>query len=331
MSNSFTRERIVRMKPLVVMAALALAGLAMPSKSDAAVFADGTDLQAVKDEGLKLSASNNGPAASVLFYTSGGEYLFHGAGFYLTSPDGINRTLITAGHCIFDALAADPNAYAIIVNGTNAYSDSGPEIRVDASNMLLGPGCDGSLNKLDIGALTLSTAAPVTGQFVIGGKPYYGQQVVTVGAGLVLTRTQAKNGTWEPWDGGLNMFEGLFADKYNNFLVMNLFFEGESPYAGASISGDSGGVVILPSSILFDEDGRVEYCEIVGVNVGHTYSTNFYDASSSLYTALYDHNSVAYQFVMDAISASRSIPEPSTLGIGVLGAVGLLLRRNQRS
>ncbi|MCL2825493.1 MAG: hypothetical protein FWD57_15990 [Polyangiaceae bacterium] len=321
MSNSFTGERIVLMKPVAVVATLALVGLAMPGKSDAAVFADGTDLQAAKDEGLKLSASNNGPAAAVLFYTSSGEEILRGTCFYITSADGVNRTAITAGHCIVNALAVDPNAYAVIVNGSNAYTDRGVEIRVSASDMLLAPGCDGSLDKLDLGALTLSTAAPVTGQFVIGGSPYYGQQLTSVGAGRVLTLEQNKIGTLPPWDGGFNMFEGLSAGKYNDFLIMSLFFEGESLYAGFGAPGDSGSPVLFPSSIMFGDDGRVEYCEIVGVN-------NAYAGESSLYAPLYDRNSVAYQFVMDVISRPNIfVPESSTLGIGILGAAGLLLRR----
>jgi len=330
MSNSFTRERIVRMKPLVVMAALALAGLAMPGKSDAAVFADSTSLDAAYEQGLALSVSNGGAAVIIETYTADGNLILSATGTAVPKNDG-GTAVFSASHVFANSAVVDPNYIVKVVTGTNAYTDRG--LVISPSEIIFAPGADGTSNKLDLAAVIIPQEIPGLGQIVIGTTPSLGQQLTAVGAGIALTQSQGRDGTFDPWDGGYSRYDGWYSDSANygndEFLDASIFQVGQFLFGGVSAIGDSGGPIFNTSSFQYDEFGHLTYAELVGIVVGYS-GDRLGVRSSTVYTDLTDRDGDAYQFIMDILSRpSTTIPEPSTLGIGVLGAVGLLLRRRR--
>ena len=284
--------------------AIALSGFSMPS--NAAVYADGTDLNQAKSRALPYVAANGGPAVTVETYKSDGTLLGFFSGSLLTSPDGQNRTVVTAGHGILQARAVDPNAYAVVVCGTNRFTDRGLEIR--ASNILLAPGCDGTLNTLDLAALSLPMSVPNTGRFAIG-QAGLGALLTSTGVGFVLTQSQGRNGTYAPRDGSYARFDGwatgdAWGGSNDTYFNTGIFEVGQYPYGGVCATGDSGSGAFLASSFQFDENGRITHGTYVGTNEGWG-GDRLSSASGTLY--IDPSNPTTLQFLTEAIAVPKAM------------------------
>jgi len=326
-------RRNERMKPVVVMAALALVGFAMPGKSDAAVFADSTDINQARANALPFVASNGGPTVIIEAREQDGTLIGFASGTIITNLDGTNATVFTAAHVIANLSKGYSDCQFFVVTGTNAFTDRGQVIL--PSEIIWAPGADGTSDKLDLAALILPCEILNAGQFVVASPPTQYQQLTAIGAGVVLTQSQGRDGTFEPQNGGYNKYDGEYYPwaAYGNdtFLDASEFERGQFPFGGVSANGDSGGTILDPFSFQWDEDGQLIYAEIVGITVGFA-GDRLGLFSQTVYTDLTNPNGDAYQFVMEMLSRSgpsTTVPEPSTLGIGVLGAAGLLLKRRR--
>ena len=99
----------------IASAVTALAVAVMPGRG--AVYQNGTDLDQAVARAQPYIAINGGPAVTVETHRSNGTVIDRFSGSLLSSPDGKNRTVATAAHGWLHALAADSNAYAVVLTG----------------------------------------------------------------------------------------------------------------------------------------------------------------------------------------------------------------------
>jgi hypothetical protein len=275
------------------LAALAGFGWTVPREAEAGFYQDGTTSQQTLDFG----AAYQGDALSFRIRVPG-----VGTGERNTSATFLNSGFaLTVAHNITDLLQFNPTYE--VADGSNFLTDRGNVMMI--SNIIFHP-------SLDLAILQFSQPFNV-GEDKVIGSAITGD--ITYSAGFGQWGTPSI-GLVSPRDGGLRAWDGrVLADaiggpapfyQSTGFGIDNIGLS----LNGRAAFGDSGGPV-------FNSVG-----ELIGLN--YSASSSMGPLGSTTYVRLGEPSSKAW------IESNASVPEPSALTYGLLGAAGLLSRRQRR-
>jgi len=302
-------------------ALVAVLGGFAEKKANGAVYPTGTNLNNPVIDAQKFTVANGGFAVGIETFKPDGTIINQTSGGLLTSPDGVNRTVIGAFHAYQQALAVDSNARVRVLTGSNFLNDRG--LIIPVIEILIAPGADGTLNNCDLLALRLPYGVPNTGMFLIG-TPIEGDTTITVGNGNRLTIQQGLEGNIPARDGNFGVFHGTFS--FNAPVVSNINmnisrYDESITNTGVSANGDSGAHAMKLLSLVFSDSGRMLSGEYIGTNLGFVGDRLSGNSASVLSDSF---SPVAIPFLNSAVTV---VPEPAILTSLIIFSTLALRRR----